>query len=102
MARFFQTDGGYGNSAVGGRGADCTLGDVWLTASSVGGATPAVGQVLPISQYTALFSLLGTSYGGDGQFTFALPDLRAVSPKSRNGQALTYVICTEGIFPSRN
>ncbi len=34
------------------------------------------GQLLPISQYTALFSLLGTTYGGDGRTTFGLPDLR--------------------------
>ena len=34
------------------------------------------GQLLPISQATALFSLLGTQYGGDGRSTFALPDLR--------------------------
>jgi microcystin-dependent protein len=34
------------------------------------------GQLLPIRQYTALFSLLGTQYGGDGKVTFALPDLR--------------------------
>ena len=34
------------------------------------------GQILPISQNTALFSLLGTTYGGDGRTTFALPDLR--------------------------
>lgn len=34
------------------------------------------GQLLPISQYTALFSLLGTTYGGDGRTTFALPDMR--------------------------
>src|SRR3954470_21278546 len=34
------------------------------------------GQILPISQNTALFSLLGTTYGGNGQTTFALPDLR--------------------------
>jgi len=34
------------------------------------------GQILPISQNTALFSLLGTTYGGDGQSTFALPDLQ--------------------------
>jgi microcystin-dependent protein len=34
------------------------------------------GQVLPIAQNTALFSLLGTTYGGNGQSTFALPDLR--------------------------
>jgi microcystin-dependent protein len=34
------------------------------------------GQLLPISQNTALFSLLGTNYGGDGKSTFALPDLQ--------------------------
>jgi microcystin-dependent protein len=34
------------------------------------------GQLLPINQNQALFSLLGTTYGGDGQVTFALPDLR--------------------------
>lgn len=34
------------------------------------------GQVLPISQNTALFSLLGTTYGGDGKSTFALPNLQ--------------------------
>ncbi|SKA02904.1 Microcystin-dependent protein [Trichlorobacter thiogenes] len=34
------------------------------------------GQILPISQYTALFSLLGTQYGGDGKSNFALPDMQ--------------------------
>ncbi len=34
------------------------------------------GQLLPINQYTALFSLLGTTYGGDGRTTFGLPDMR--------------------------
>lgn len=38
------------------------------------------GQLLPISQYESLFSLLGTTYGGDGQETFALPDLRGRAP----------------------
>jgi microcystin-dependent protein len=38
------------------------------------------GQVIPISQNTALFSLLGTTYGGDGRTTFALPDLRGRVP----------------------
>ncbi|NVK66055.1 MAG: phage tail protein [Flavobacteriales bacterium] len=38
------------------------------------------GQLLPISQYTALFSILGTMYGGDGRTTFALPDLRGRTP----------------------
>ena len=38
------------------------------------------GQLLPISQNTALFSLLGTMYGGDGKSTFALPDMQGNSP----------------------
>jgi microcystin-dependent protein len=38
------------------------------------------GQLLPISQNTALFSLLGITYGGDGKTTFALPDLRGRLP----------------------
>lgn len=38
------------------------------------------GQLLPIAQYTALFSLIGTYYGGDGRTTFALPDLRGRVP----------------------
>lgn len=38
------------------------------------------GQLLPISQNTALFSLLGTTYGGDGKSTFALPDLQGATP----------------------
>lgn len=38
------------------------------------------GQLLPISQNTALFSLLGTFYGGDGKSTFALPDMEGSAP----------------------
>jgi len=38
------------------------------------------GQLLSISQNTALFSILGTTYGGDGRTTFALPDLRGRTP----------------------
>ncbi len=38
------------------------------------------GQLLAISQNTALFSILGTTYGGDGRTTFGLPDMRGRSP----------------------
>ncbi len=38
------------------------------------------GQIMPISQNTALFSLLGTTYGGDGKTTFALPNLQGSAP----------------------
>ncbi|WP_281225702.1 phage tail protein [Flavobacterium aquiphilum] len=47
------------------------------------------GQILPISQNVALFSILGTTYGGDGQSTFALPNLQGAVPLgagTRNGE----------------
>jgi microcystin-dependent protein len=48
------------------------------------------GQLLPISQNTALFSLLGTYYGGDGKSTFALPDLQgSVAVHQGQGQGLS-------------
>ena len=43
------------------------------------------GQLLPISQYTALFSLLGTYYGGDGKSTFALPNLQGSAAMHTGG-----------------
>ena len=80
------------------------------------------GQLLPIAQYTALFSLLGTTYGGDGVKTFALPNLQGclpmcMSPAHPLGQtgnvsgtastppqhtlALNFIIALTGIYPSR-
>jgi len=56
------------------------------------------GQLLPISQNTALFSLLGTTYGGDGRTTFALPDLRgrvAIHPGTGPGLS-TYQLGVKG------
>lgn len=48
------------------------------------------GQLLPISQNTALFSLLGTFYGGDGKSTFALPNLQGCTPIAQGqGQGLS-------------
>ena len=44
------------------------------------GWAPCDGRLLLITQYTALFSLIGTTYGGDGQTTFAVPDLRGRLP----------------------
>jgi microcystin-dependent protein len=52
------------------------------------------GQLLPISEYETLFNLIGTTYGGDGQSTFGLPDLRGRVPLhmgTGNGLS-TYVI----------
>jgi microcystin-dependent protein len=48
------------------------------------------GQLVPISQNTALFSLLGTYYGGDGRTTFALPNLQGCAPMHQGqGQGLS-------------
>lgn len=88
------------------------------------------GQLLPIAQNTALFSLLGTTYGGDGRTTFGLPDLRGraavgfgqgnrlqnyqqgetwsvnggADPRSGsvNMLGMNYIIALQGIFPSRD
>ncbi|MGI8771111.1 MAG: tail fiber protein [Acidobacteriaceae bacterium] len=57
---------------------------------------PADGRLVPIQQYTALFSLIGTIYGGDGRTTFAVPDLRAITPAH-----MIYSICQTGVFPTR-
>ena len=56
------------------------------------------GQVLPIAQNQALFALLGTTYGGNGQTTFALPDLRSRVPVHQGTLAggQTYVIGQQG------
>src|SRR5215208_4854821 len=61
---------------------DPLLGEVRMTAGAgvPPGWAPCEGQVLPLSQNTALFSVLGTTYGGDGKSTFALPDLRGAMP----------------------
>jgi microcystin-dependent protein len=56
------------------------------------------GELLQISQNTALFSVLGTTYGGDGRTTFALPDLTKQAPVKGS----RYIICVEGIYPSRS
>lgn len=91
----FGTDTSY---SLAGRNNDapCILGDVWLSAGRVAGGTPADGRLLPISQNQALFTLLGTRYGGTGVLTFALPDLRSAAPNQ-----MTYVICTQGLFPAQ-
>jgi microcystin-dependent protein len=52
---------------------------------------PCDGRLIPIRDYTALFFLLGTQYGGDGRDTFALPDLRGVVPIGRGqGPGLSF------------
>jgi hypothetical protein len=99
------TTGIFGAKTNAGRGdegasnASCYLGQILLSAGSVTppGTLPASGQTLDITVYTALFSLLGTEYGGNGRTTFKLPDLRKSAP-----DGLTYSICVEGIFPPKS
>ena len=55
------------------------------------------GQLLPINQNQALFSLLGDTFGGDSRTTFALPNLQGKAP----APGLQYCIAVAGIFPSR-
>ncbi|MFO0599516.1 MAG: tail fiber protein [Myxococcaceae bacterium] len=85
-------------------GLPCTLGEVRLFAGNFPpqGSVFADGRRLSIASYTALFAILGTTYGGDGQTTFDLPDLRNAVPRSANGAPLQYVICLIGSFPPRN
>jgi len=54
------------------------------------------GQLLSISQYQSLYTILGTTYGGDGRTTFALPKMENPSDGGK------YLIAIEGNFPSRN
>ncbi len=63
------------------------------------GWAPLNGQLLPINQYQALFSLLGTRYGGDGQTSFALPLAKPVF--TLTGEPLLQCIALQGIFPSQ-
>ena len=55
------------------------------------------GQELAINQNNALFALLGTTYGGNGTSTFALPNLKGKEP----APYMHYCIALQGIFPSR-
>lgn len=60
------------------------------------------GQLLPISQYETLFNLIGTTYGGDGQSTFALPDLHGKTPihNGTSTSGTTYTLGEPGGSPS--
>ena len=86
-------------------GSEPYLGDVIIFA---GGFAPrgwefCNGQLLPIAGNEALFSLLGTKYGGDGRTSFALPNLKdkGILPNSSPG-FLQYIIAIQGEYPSRS
>lgn len=111
-------------------GTDAYLGEIIMGGWNFcpRGTIKADGQLLPISQNSALFSLYGTNYGGDGRTTFAMPDLRGRTPinagqgpglpnrtlgsrtTSSNGEsganggtvAIMYCVVSQGIFPPRS
>ena len=60
------------------------------------GWLPCDGRLLQIAYYQPLFSLLGTSYGGDGRISFALPKMSVP-----NSQGQHYCIAVQGAYPSR-
>ena len=116
-----------------GNAQDAMIGEVKLFAGNFAprGWALCEGQLLSISSNSALFSILGTTYGGDGRTTFALPDLRGRTPiapgtgpglpTSRLGDrrgntsvskgedaktlptlSLNYIIALQGVYPSRS
>jgi hypothetical protein len=79
--------------------SNCLVGQIMLLSFGIGptmtGIVPADGRSLPIAGNTVLFSLIGTTYGGnDAGTTFNLPDLRALAP---NGTQ--YGMCMNGVYP---
>ncbi|RZN80260.1 MAG: phage tail protein [Winogradskyella sp.] len=116
-----------------GNAQEAFIGEVKLFAGNFAprGWALCEGQLLAISSNSALFSILGTTYGGDGRTTFALPDLRGRAPiapgtgpglptirlgdKSGNVSvnkgdgaktlptlSLNYIIAVQGYYPSRS
>lgn len=79
-------------------GGDCMMGTVHLFAGTFAprGYLVADGRLLSISQNSALFSLVGTTYGGDGVTTFGLPNMQALAPAG-----VSYLVCASGSYPSR-
>lgn len=60
---------------------------------------PCEGQIMPIMQNQALFSLLGTTYGGNGETTFALPKMKPVTPQGPH--YFIYINAQAATFPTR-
>jgi len=61
---------------------------------------PTRGQILPISENTTLFNLIGTTYGGNGTTTFALPNTLPVD--AQGAVPFTECIALFGVYPSQN
>jgi microcystin-dependent protein len=82
-------------------GTDAFLGETMIAAFGFcpTGWAPMNGQTLSISQGLALFDLLGTTYGGNGVTTFALPTAKPIF--TATGVTLTQCIALQGNFPQR-
>lgn len=85
---------------------DNTMGTIMIFAGNFApqGWAYCNGATLEIQQYEALYAILGTTYGGDGATNFKLPNLVGPVPTIPTVGALpmNYVICIQGIFPSRS
>jgi len=82
----------------------CYIGEIGLFAGNFAprGWAFCDGTTLDISTNTALFSILGVQYGGDGQRNFQLPNLAPLSEADGGTTPIRYIICLEGMYPSRN
>ncbi len=85
-----------GVTQLSGSGATCTIGQITLSTAPYYPTNylPADGRILAIESNTALFSILGVNYGGNGTSNFALPNLTAAAPNNTQ-----YLICVSGVFP---
>lgn len=79
-----------------------TIGEIRIFAGNFApqGWTFCNGAILPINNNQALFSILGTTYGGDGRTNFALPNL--TSPLGEFAPFGQYIICLQGVYPYRS
>jgi len=82
---------------------DQTIGEIQLFAGNFApyGWAFCDGKAIPIMQNTALFSILGTQYGGDGRVTFQLPNLAPLKEADGGQTPIRYIIALQGIFPRR-
>lgn len=61
---------------------------------------PCDGRLLNIRDHSAVFALIGTTYGGNGMDNFALPKIPSIpNPKDPHGKPIQYIFCVSGMFP---
>lgn len=80
---------------------ECTIGEIRLFAGSYApqGWSFCNGQTLSIEQQSALFSILGDKYGGDGKTSFALPKMAPLKEADGGETPVQYIIAAEGNYP---